>query len=89
MSERPYTVQEVADRWSVSREHVYDLIRQGRLHAFRLGGKLYRVAAAEVERWASGLHLARRRTTLPNPPRPRSLDAAAKVVELYKAKKTK
>ena len=53
MSTRPLTVQELADRWSVTRESVYALIKQGRLRAFRLGGKLYRVSFAEVERWES------------------------------------
>lgn len=54
MSDRPYSPAMLADRWGVSREHIYALIRQGALQPFRCGGKLLRISAAEVARWESG-----------------------------------
>lgn len=53
MTDRPYTVAGLAERWGCSREHVYQLIRIGQLQVFRLGGKLLRVSASEVARWES------------------------------------
>lgn len=47
----PYTVPALADRWQCSKDFVYSLIRNGELNAFRLGGKLLRIAAKEVERF--------------------------------------
>ena len=51
MGERPFTVQELAERWSCAPESVYVLIRSKRLAAFTIGGKLLRVRPEEVERW--------------------------------------
>ena len=48
---RPYSVRDLAQRWACSRETVYSLIRSGELRAFRAGGKLLRITAAEVDRW--------------------------------------
>ena len=55
MSDRPYTVQELASRWQVSDEAIYDLIRRkdDPLPAFRVGGKLWRIRAEDVETWES------------------------------------
>ncbi|MBN9291258.1 MAG: helix-turn-helix domain-containing protein [Hyphomicrobium denitrificans] len=53
MTEKPFTVAQVADRWACSRDAVYSLIRERKLRAFRVGGKLLRVTAGEVERWES------------------------------------
>jgi excisionase family DNA binding protein len=56
-SRKPYTVKELAERWQVSQEAVYALIRKhargepGGLPAFTIGGKLWRIRAEEVERW--------------------------------------
>lgn len=51
--ERPYTVPLLAERWSCSKDFVYEQIRAGRLQSFRLGGKLIRILPEEVERWES------------------------------------
>jgi excisionase family DNA binding protein len=53
MSEKPYTVQGLADRWGCSVWAVYALIKAGRLPAFRLGGKLLRIRAEDVAKWES------------------------------------
>lgn len=47
----PYSVPKLADRWKCSKDFVYSLIRNGGLNAFRLGDKLLRVSADEVERY--------------------------------------
>lgn len=48
---RAYTPASLAERWSVSPDTVYAMIHQGRLQAFRFGGKLYRIRPEEVERF--------------------------------------
>lgn len=45
-----FTVSELMERWKCSRKTVLDLISKGRLRAFRLGDRAFRVALAEVER---------------------------------------
>jgi excisionase family DNA binding protein len=45
------TVSELCARWKCTRKSVLDLIHEGRLHAFRLGKRSYRVALVEVLRW--------------------------------------
>ncbi len=37
MSSEYYTVPELAARWRCSTDVVYDLLRQGKLHGFKLG----------------------------------------------------
>ena len=44
-----YTPATLARRWQCSERHVRNLIRDGKLAAFRVGGKLLRVSAAVVE----------------------------------------
>lgn len=46
---RPYTIAKLAERWRCSEHHVRQLIASGELRAFRIGAKLWRVPAAEVE----------------------------------------
>jgi excisionase family DNA binding protein len=41
--------KEVAERWKCSRRHVYTLIANGSLDAFRIGGRLWRVLEDAVE----------------------------------------
>lgn len=48
---RPFTPESLADRWGCAPQHVRALVRQGKLQAFRLGGKLIRISALEVERF--------------------------------------
>ncbi len=45
----PYTPETLADRWQCSPRHVRNMIRDGRLLGFRLGGKLLRIRAGDVE----------------------------------------
>lgn len=45
------TVTELCDRWKCTRKTVLDLIHAGRLRAFRLGARSFRVALVEVLRW--------------------------------------
>ncbi|RWO22861.1 MAG: DNA-binding protein [Mesorhizobium sp.] len=44
-----YTPAMLADRWECSESHVRNLIASGRLPSFRLGGKLLRIRASDVE----------------------------------------
>lgn len=45
------TVAELVQRWRTTRKSVMAAIRDGRLHAFRIGARVYRVAKSEVERF--------------------------------------
>ena len=45
------TVTELCQRWKCTRKSVLDAIHEGRLKAFRLGMRSYRVAMAEVVRY--------------------------------------
>lgn len=49
MAERPYTVATLAAYWGCSPDVIYALIREGRLRAFKLGGKLIRIRPDDVE----------------------------------------
>lgn len=44
-----YTPSTLAERWSCSERHVRNMIDNGELPAFRLGEKLLRIRAADVE----------------------------------------
>jgi len=48
---RPYTPATLAERWECSETTVRALIKSGRLRAFKLAGKLYRIRPDEVERF--------------------------------------
>ena len=48
-----YTVEELAVRWRCSHDVLYDMLRQKKLRAFKLGGH-YRISAAEVDRHERG-----------------------------------
>lgn len=54
MSDRPYSVASLAERWGCSERHIRDLIAVGDLPAFRLGAKHLRIAARDVQAWESG-----------------------------------
>lgn len=47
---KPFTPEALAERWRCSPEHIRKLCRRGELEYFRLGPKLIRIPAAEVER---------------------------------------
>lgn len=49
MTPKAMTVASLAQHWGVSTTFVYDQIHAGRLGAFRLGGKLWRIPVAAVE----------------------------------------
>lgn len=51
---RPFTPERLAERWECSPQHVTALCRGGTLRAFKLGPKLWRIPAVEVERWETG-----------------------------------
>lgn len=46
-----YSVASLAEHWDCGTDTVYSLIRAGDLRAFKLGGKLLRIRADEVERF--------------------------------------
>ena len=49
--DRPLLPKHVAERWGCSERHVRNLIRDGELKHFRLGGRLLRVPASAVEEY--------------------------------------
>lgn len=54
MTEKPFTVMDLAARWGCTRQSVYAVIKSGQLRTFRVGGKLIRILPDEVLRWESG-----------------------------------
>lgn len=48
---RPFSPESLAERWECSSRHVRSLLKSGGLHGFQLGGKLWRISAAEVGRF--------------------------------------
>jgi hypothetical protein len=51
---RSYTPKTLAERWGCSEADIRGMARWGDLVTFRLGGKLLRSSADEVERWERG-----------------------------------
>lgn len=51
MSDRPYSVAQLAERWGFDDSHIYRMIKRGEIATFRFGGRAIRIAAAEVDRW--------------------------------------
>jgi excisionase family DNA binding protein len=51
---RLYTPKTLAERWGCSEAHIKGMARRCYLATFRLGGKLLRISADEVERWERG-----------------------------------
>lgn len=47
---RAYTVETLAEHWYCSRDVVYDMIRQGKIKAFKVG-RVLRISAEEVARY--------------------------------------
>lgn len=45
------TARSLAERWGVSTTMIYDMLHAGDLPGFRLGGKLWRIPIAEVEKY--------------------------------------
>src|SRR4030067_3638694 len=60
LPDKPFPPRTLADRWDCSPEFIYKLIREGdpntgrKLCAFRLCGKILRIAHNEVVEWESG-----------------------------------
>ncbi len=48
-----YTPETLAERWLCSGRHIRSMIARGDLKGFRLGGKLLRISAEEVENYES------------------------------------
>ena len=44
-----FTARTLAKRWHCTTQTVYNLRAKGELHGFKLGGKLWRIRAEEVE----------------------------------------
>jgi excisionase family DNA binding protein len=47
---RLLTADDLAERWSVSKAHVYHLTREGRIPAVKVG-RYYRYRLASIEAW--------------------------------------
>ena len=58
-----YTPATLARRWQCSERHVRNLIRDGKLAAFRVGGKLLRISAAVVEEFERAKRPSKRRSS--------------------------
>ncbi len=46
-----YTIPQLCERWQASRHTLHKAMREGRLKAFRLGERTWRVSEAEVLRY--------------------------------------
>lgn len=46
-----YTVNELMARWKMSRRTVLEVIHAGKLRAFKVGRRVWRIAREEVERY--------------------------------------
>ena len=64
MTERPYRPSDLAEQWGCNKGAVFGLIRQGRLPAFAVGSRLWRVPAHAVDGITS-LEQARERYPCP------------------------
>jgi len=51
---KPFTPKTLAERWDCSPGHIYNMIATGKLHSFRVGGRLVRISVEEVLRWENG-----------------------------------
>ena len=51
MTPAVYSVSSLAEHWGCGTDTIYSLIKSGALQSFRLGGKLIRIRADEVERF--------------------------------------
>lgn len=51
MNRQAYTPREIAERWQCSDRHVRNMINEGRLRSFKLGGKLVRIPLSAVEEY--------------------------------------
>ena len=49
-----YTPATLAERWGCSERHVRNLVRRGKLAAFRIGQRGLRIRQADVDAWESG-----------------------------------
>ncbi|MCW0235304.1 MAG: helix-turn-helix domain-containing protein [Ferrovibrio sp.] len=49
-TQKPFSPETLAERWGCSSRHVRTLLKSGKIKGFQLGGKLWRISAAEVER---------------------------------------
>jgi excisionase family DNA binding protein len=56
MSSQIYTVADLATRWGTSTTFVYALLERGELPGFKLGGKLWRIKAVDVEAYECRPH---------------------------------
>lgn len=45
------TIEQLTERWHTTRKVIYDAIHAGRLKAFKLGKRWYRVSMEEVRRF--------------------------------------
>ncbi len=61
MAVRYYTIKEAAERLRVSHDTISRLIRGGELPAIRVSERLYRIPAPALQRYESGVPVARRR----------------------------
>lgn len=66
MSDRPYTVARLAERWDCGETFVREEIRRGRLAACRYGTKLIRIPVEAVVTYetAAAFHVADARPTV-------------------------
>ena len=53
---QPFTPETLAARWQCSPRHIRNMIHDGRLPGFRVGGKLLRVRARDVEEFEQCLN---------------------------------
>ncbi|QDO99093.1 helix-turn-helix domain-containing protein [Ferrovibrio terrae] len=79
-TDAPLSPEQLAKRWGVSPRHVRGMIARGELKAFKLGAKIWRIAAVEV---------ARVEALIGNPEPPATGDADASIDVARQARRLK
>lgn len=67
---RPYTPATLAAEWQCSAQHIRNLIDNGELRAFRLGGKMFRIPADAVEEFLRSRNTLADQVETPASPEP-------------------
>jgi len=79
LHDRPFSPAGLAKRWDVTPSAVYAMIKSGTLPAFKLGSKLYRVRARDVEEYERVAEAEAARMGSSSPRAPRPVDAGPRL----------
>lgn len=55
---RPFSLKTLSERWGCSERTIRNMVRDGKLQAFRVGGTLFRISWEEVQKWETSQSLS-------------------------------